>query len=307
MQHGEVTCPECGKTFPGKTMLEWHHDAVHSVLATVHPVPGAAHQASSYSGNRLTANIALRGKVDVNETALFGIKPNPAEISDAYVRPKKVFVSLAWMVAWTVVCVVAIPKAFWFNSEVLKLYSPYGPIMFTLCLGWTELWTIKRFISVVTKPIKWYAIDTPEGVIAHATRTITKDPGDSNAFLTRGAAHVMLDEFEDAITDFDMAIDLDPKQVSAYIVRGIVHRALNEYGKAALDFTKAIDFGSDDELQAQLYEWRGALHDLDRNHAAAQADYEKVLELAKDQATVERARQTVNSLQFAIERDQRRK
>ena len=31
MQRDDVTCPECGKTFPGQHMLSWHRDAVHPV------------------------------------------------------------------------------------------------------------------------------------------------------------------------------------------------------------------------------------------------------------------------------------
>jgi len=132
MPNEEVICPECGRVFASKRRLEWHMSGVHAK---------ADEQQKPVFPELKEPKMKIFGKE---------IKPHYAEIDAPSVTPSRVFFSLAAMIGWGFICFFAIR---WIWSLGLTYF--YGPIMTTLAVGYVELWFIKRFISVISKPIKW--------------------------------------------------------------------------------------------------------------------------------------------------------
>ena len=96
--------------------------------------------------------------------------------------------------------------------------------------------------------------------------------------LRRGYAKYRLDQYQDAIADYDTAIDLKPDIAAAYYLRGTIWGDLVEHFTAIQDYNKAIDANPD---YAFAYLRRGiANYLLDRNWAAKK-DWNTALELAE--------------------------
>ena len=63
-----------------------------------------------------------------------------------------------------------------------------------------------------------------------------------DAHLFRGTIYgYILNNYGQAIRDFDTCIQLDPKEIKAYYYRGICYLKLKNYRQAIQDYTKAIE------------------------------------------------------------------
>jgi tetratricopeptide (TPR) repeat protein len=75
-------------------------------------------------------------------------------------------------------------------------------------------------------------------------RAITLDPHDELAYiayLERGLIDGTLENYENALIDYDRAIELRPEYPEAYLLRGQVYDFLDEHEEAVADYTKAIE------------------------------------------------------------------
>ena len=80
-----------------------------------------------------------------------------------------------------------------------------------------------------------------------------------------------------AVESYTKAIEFDPQYTEAYYERAMMHRAIGDHAAAIADFTKVIEVGSED-LQRPYYE-RGMSQVENGNYDAAIADFTKVIEL----------------------------
>lgn len=64
-------------------------------------------------------------------------------------------------------------------------------------------------------------------------------------YLSRGAAHLKINEPAKAIEDFTLAIEADPEKANAYYYRGAAHMAKDEYEKAIADMNCAVELKPD--------------------------------------------------------------
>jgi len=64
-------------------------------------------------------------------------------------------------------------------------------------------------------------------------------------YLSRGAAHLKINEPDKAIEDFTRGIEADPDKASAYYYRGTAHMAKEEYEKAIADMNRAVELKPD--------------------------------------------------------------
>lgn len=69
------------------------------------------------------------------------------------------------------------------------------------------------------------------------------DPGIT--YLSRGAAHLKMNEPDKAIEDFTRGIEADPEKANAYYYRGTAHMAKEDYEKALADMSCAIELKPD--------------------------------------------------------------
>lgn len=81
----------------------------------------------------------------------------------------------------------------------------------------------------------------PDAQVKACTDYLEKSPRSADAYNNRGFAFGRVQNFKQAIADFDTAIKLNPKLVHAYNNRGIALRLAGRNDDAIKDFSKAIE------------------------------------------------------------------
>ena len=142
-------------------------------------------------------------------------------------------------------------------------------------------WPRKQSISAETHLRRGYAkyrLDQYQEAIADYDAAINLKPDLASAYYFRGTVKRSLGQYKEAIEDYDIAIDLKDNFAFAYYFRGTIRGDLGEHFIAIQDYNKAIDANPD---YAFAYLRRGiANYLLDRNWAAKK-DWNTALELAE--------------------------
>ncbi|MDM8531421.1 tetratricopeptide repeat protein [Anaerolineales bacterium HSG25] len=115
-----------------------------------------------------------------------------------------------------------------------------------------------------------------EQAIADYDKAIELDPNYVFAYYNRGNVYDDLEQYEQAIADYDKAIELDPNYAFAYYNRGIVYKNLEQYEQAIADYDKAIEL---DPKYVDAYYNRGNAYYNQKRYEDAIADYNKAIEL----------------------------
>jgi len=77
-------------------------------------------------------------------------------------------------------------------------------------------------------------------IYAENAITLLQNPSDDFEFYAKGAAYVVLKNYEMAFVNFDQAAQQDPQKIIAYIRRGRLLSLRGEFARALADFDKAI-------------------------------------------------------------------
>jgi TonB family protein len=77
-------------------------------------------------------------------------------------------------------------------------------------------------------------------VYAENAVRLLQNPSDDFEFYAKGAAYVVLKNYDAALVNFDEAIKQDPKKIIAYIRRGRLYFRTGDFSRALTDFDKAI-------------------------------------------------------------------
>ncbi len=126
------------------------------------------------------------------------------------------------------------------------------------------------------------------------TRAIEIAP-DVRDYINRGVAHRALEQYPQAIADFDAAIHRDPSCAAAFYFRGYCHFDRERYGEAVSDLTEAIQRapGTPDPsfTLADAYTLRGHAYALEQHPAEAVKDLTQALRLEpRDPVSVHKSR-----------------
>ena len=159
--------------------------------------------------------------------------------------------------------------------------SNYLKALLTLSGRVKPLWRGKQSISAETY-LRWgyakYRLDQYQDALDDYDAAIHLKPDSAAAYYFRGTVKRSLGQYKEAIEDYDTAIDLKNDFAFAYYFRGTIRGDLGEHFIAIQDYNKAIDAKPD---YAFAYLRRGiANYLLDRNWAAKK-DWETALELAE--------------------------
>ncbi len=73
-------------------------------------------------------------------------------------------------------------------------------------------------------------------------------------YINKGYEHILDEDYEAALKDFNKAIEIDPRSVEAYNNRGIVLGIMGNHYRAIQDFNMAIDLKPSD---SEAYKSRG--------------------------------------------------
>jgi tetratricopeptide (TPR) repeat protein len=81
--------------------------------------------------------------------------------------------------------------------------------------------------------------------IASISKAIEAGEKTEIAYLSRGVAYFRMEQFDNAVQDFNIVIDMNSGNFRAYFYRGILYMAEKEYEKAIKDFDITIKIKSD--------------------------------------------------------------
>ena len=107
-------------------------------------------------------------------------------------------------------------------------------------------------------------------------KAIELDPNNSVIYYNRGLAKTHLWQYEEAIEDYNKAIELDNNNSTAYYNRGLVKSYLGQYKEAIEDYNKTIEL---DHNNSHAYNNRGNAKDDLGRYKEAIKDYDKAIEL----------------------------
>jgi tetratricopeptide (TPR) repeat protein len=117
-----------------------------------------------------------------------------------------------------------------------------------------------------------------EDAIADFGRAIRLRPRQASYFISRGEALVAAGQFALAIRDFDRAIKLQPKNAEAFLSRCRAKIGKGDYRKAIADCDRTIKLEPVNGVTA-AYDSRGDAHFLLHDWTKAIADYDRALKL----------------------------
>jgi tetratricopeptide (TPR) repeat protein len=100
-------------------------------------------------------------------------------------------------------------------------------------------------------------------------------------YSNRGTAHLNMEEYDQAIQNYDKAIELNPNLAIAYNNRGNAYEDKGEYDRAIQDYDKAIELNPN---LAIVYNCRGNVYVDKGKYDQAIQDYNKAIELDPENA-----------------------
>ena len=98
----------------------------------------------------------------------------------------------------------------------------------------------------------------------------------SRIYRARGLAYRRLEDYEQAIADFNHAIALNPKRADLYRSRGKAYRELKDYKQAIVDYNYCIEL---DPHDVRALVQRGSTYNDLKDYPQAIKDYNRALEL----------------------------
>lgn len=110
--------------------------------------------------------------------------------------------------------------------------------------------------------------------LEHLNRTIALYPEQGANYLYRGIVYSLIDQEDNALTDFDEAIRLDPSLSRAYNNRGNIYYSRGEYEKAIADYNHAFEL---DPQDAVVLVNRGLAYSDLGDYESALADYNQAM------------------------------
>lgn len=121
---------------------------------------------------------------------------------------------------------------------------------------------------------KQYQLQNYRQALAEFNTAIKLDPKHPEFFQYRGRTFERLKDDEHALADYSEAIKLGPRTASSYLYRGLVYLREKDLDRARTDFTKAIEL---DPKSAEAYFYRGASHDRRGDYQQAITDLTKAI------------------------------
>ena len=151
-----------------------------------------------------------------------------------------------------------------------------GPALI-LSLGLAGCETVGAVGSVGTGVAEVVPQSKDTGVnIESLTDVINRNPNDSEAYNTRGAAYARIGNFTDAIADFTKAVQLNSKNAAAFTNRALADRQTNHPDLALADFNQALEANPN---HVPAYIGRANLLRAQGNYAQAMADLDQAIKL----------------------------
>jgi tetratricopeptide (TPR) repeat protein len=133
------------------------------------------------------------------------------------------------------------------------------------------------------------------GALRAADGAVRSNPQDAQAYCCRGVIHLMSQNHDAALLDFNTALRLDPQGHSAYRHRGRMRQQLGDFQGALADFAQALQINPEDaqihifcsQVQASLGNYQQSIADLNQAIAVNPQDAAAYVERAQAHAKIE--------------------
>ncbi len=129
-------------------------------------------------------------------------------------------------------------------------------------------------INYNNRGLVYFQSGQPNQALADYNTAIQLNPDLASAYNNRANYYAACGQLAAAIADYDKALDLNPSYVRAWINRGITLRDLQEYDQAIENFDIAGMLG---QLKGHIYAERGRTYHLWGDWNIAIADYRRAL------------------------------
>lgn len=116
---------------------------------------------------------------------------------------------------------------------------------------------------------------------ADFTKALEANPNDVTARISRGNAHLIKGQYDEAIADYNKTIQLAPGLIQAYTARGSAYQAKGEFDAAMSDFDKAIKINPSDPFG---YYRKGDIYFLQGNVSRAEKNWNRAIRLDSQNA-----------------------
>ena len=133
--------------------------------------------------------------------------------------------------------------------------------------GWSKAFEgsdyLKKFKNRTTNALEYfykayakYNLKDYNGAVLDLDKAIELDKKEKY-FQLRGSSKLELEDYSDAIKDFNYLINLNPDNARAYFNRAFVKFYLEDYSEAISDYTKSIELATDSETKFGAFLNRG--------------------------------------------------
>ncbi len=140
------------------------------------------------------------------------------------------------------------------------------------------------------KPVK--GSNDYKSILGDINVAIALEPDCYQHYMIRSEFYNSMDQFDEAITDYNKVIEISPLEETAYIERGVIKMNNYEYKSAANDFTTSIKINPNNELN---YRYRGLCNNNMSNYNEAYNDFTKSIDLLKTQLSESEEKELVKS------------
>ena len=128
----------------------------------------------------------------------------------------------------------------------------------------------------------YYELENYQNAIKDYNKATSLNPSYVNVYFNRGMAYFDQQNYDEAIDDFTQVLRLKPQDDEAYDRRGLVYYESQNYSKAIEDFTQVIKLRPNDVDAYEAYEIRGLAKQANNDLQGAMADYTQMVNIQPD-------------------------
>jgi len=136
-----------------------------------------------------------------------------------------------------------------------------------------KAWRVEAFAR---RGVTYYVMEEYEQALADFNQALALEPSLDWAIASRAQVYYVLGCLDKALADFDQALALDPDLDWAIASRGETYRRMGRYEEALTDFDRAVDLDPD---HAWAIASRGQVHQALGQYDEALADFDRAIDL----------------------------
>ena len=151
--------------------------------------------------------------------------------------------------------------------------------MFSALVECSEIEVKSRAVALGWRGLTYRNMQNYEDALKDFERAIEIDPDNKWAIANRSFVYTTIKAYDDALSDINRAIEIDPKYTFAQAFRGRTYRKMGRYKDALKDLNHVIEIDPDDKWTIAQ---RGDTFRLMKRYEDALKDFDHVIEIDPD-------------------------